>query len=107
MNGYDSKCLRSRKEYHKAKHNYYNVWKNHANFNIMMTKSKNYRREIKRVQNKQRTIVIKQLRENKSKDPSLYWKIIKGSKKGKDIPVTLETFHEHFKHLSDEIYVDE
>ena len=37
----------------------------------------------------------------------MYWKIIKGSKKGKDIPVTLETFHEHFKHLSDETYVDE
>ena len=78
--------------------------KNNANFNIMVTKSKNYRRQIKRIQNKQRTRVIKQLRENKSKDPSLYWKIIKGSIKGKNIPVTLETFYEHFKHLSDETY---
>ena len=39
MNGYDSKCFRSTKEYHKAKHNY-NVRKNSANFNIMITKSK-------------------------------------------------------------------
>ena len=73
----------------------------------MIIKSKDYRREFKRIPNKQRTIVIKQLRENKSKDPSLYWKIFKGSKKCKDIPVTLETFYEHFKHLSDETYVDE
>ena len=46
MNGYDSKCLISRKEYHKAKHNY-NMQKNNANFNIMITKSKDYRRETK------------------------------------------------------------
>ena len=106
MDGYDFRCLRSRKEYHKAKHNY-NVRKTNANFNIMITKSKNYRREIKRVQNKQRTRVIKQLKENKSKDPSLYWKIIKGYKKGKDISITLNTFYEHFKQLSEEAYVEE
>ena len=89
MNIYDSKCLRSRKEYHKAKHNY-NVRKNNANFNIMITKRKDYRREIKRIRNKQRTIVIKKLRENKSKDLSLYWKIIKGSKKAKIFLVHLK-----------------
>ena len=89
MNGYDSKCFRSTKEYHKAKHNY-NVRKNNVNFNIMIIKSKDYRREFKRIPNKQRTIVIKQLRENKNKDPSLHWKIIKGSKKAKIFLVHLK-----------------
>ncbi len=51
-------------EYHKAKHKY-NVRKNNANLNTLKIKSKSYRREIKKNQNKHRINIIKELIENK------------------------------------------
>lgn len=91
MESYDSKCLKRRKEYHKANHEY-NVRKNNDNFVSMINKSKKYRQEIKRIRTKQKRDMVKQLRENKTMDPTHYWKIIKGEKKTKDIPVILQNF---------------
>lgn len=106
MEGYDSKCIKSRKEYHKAKHKY-NVRKNNANFVCMINKSRKYKQEMKRVHRKQKSNMVKKLRETKTKDPTAYWKIIKGKKKTKDIPVTLLNFYQHFQEISNEDYGEE
>ena len=101
MKGYDSRCWKSRKEYHRAKCKY-NRLRNHSTYNIMIEKSRKYKREIKRVKNKETINVVKQLRENKDKDPKSYWKILKGNKKNNEIPIELDKLYEHFKALSSE-----
>ncbi len=106
MKGYDKKCFIARKEYHSAR-NKHNKHKSIATRNTMIEKSKKYKREMKRVRNKANSNVVKQLRENKSKDPKTYWKIIKGDQTNKENEIALDKFYDHFRLLSnDDDHVD-
>ncbi len=98
--GYDKACWLSRKDYHKAKHTY-NIRKNSVNYSSMLCKSRKYKKELKRVKNKERIDLIKQLKHSKNKDPQAFWRIINGKKKD-DITISLDTFYEHFKNLNNE-----
>ena len=98
MNGYDKQCYSARKAYHKAK-NKYNKHKSVATYNAMKVKSKKYKKEITRVKNKENYNIVQKLRENKSKDPKSYWKILKGDRSNKESDITLDAFYDHFKGL--------
>ena len=98
MKGYDKQCYNSRKEYHKAK-NKHNRHKSTVTYTAMIEKSKKYKKEIKRVKNKESVNILQQLRENKSKDPKAYWKILKDIKVKKDNQISLDKFYDHFKLL--------
>ena len=108
LKGYDNKSWKCRKEYHKAKHRY-NLNKSNINYNSMTEKSKIYKKEIKRIRNKEKNDTLKKLRELKTKDFKSYWKILKANKKNNEIPIQLNDFYEHFKLLaSDDVdYEDE
>lgn len=101
MNGYDFKSWKCRKEYHKAKRKHY-VCKSRTNYDNMINKSKTYKKALKRVNNKANADLIKKLRENKSKDPQSYWKILRGRKKSDRIPIELDKCYDHFKSLASE-----
>lgn len=98
---YDHKCWKSRKAYHKAKC-IHNRKKNSASYRNLIEKSKIYKQEMKRVKNKEKNHVVRQLRDNKSKDPKAYWNILKGNRKNKEIPIELEKLYEHFEALAHE-----
>lgn len=99
--GYDRQCWRSRQEYHKARHRYH-MHKTSSNFNTMTEKSKTYKRNLKRVKSKEQTILINKLRSCKGNNSREYWKVLNGQKKDCHIPVKLNDFYEHFRHLADD-----
>ncbi len=99
MKGYDKQCYTARREYHRAK-NKHNKHKTTFTFNAMKKKSINYEKEITRVKNKEKSQIVKKLRENKSKDPKSYWNILKGKQgSNKESDITLDVFYDHFKQL--------
>ena len=98
MAGYDKQCYKSRKEYHKAK-NKHNRQKTTLTYNALIDKSRRYKGELKRVKNKNNTSVLQKLRENKTKDPKAYWKILKSSQAKKKSQIPLDKFYDHFKSL--------
>ena len=71
----------------------------------MIEKSRKYKVNLKRVKNKERDNLIKELRKCKSDDPKVYWKILNSQKRNCQVPITLNEFYEHFKQLAgDESY---
>ena len=69
----------------------------------MIEKSKKYKAELKRVQSKQKENWVTKLKENKNKDPKIYWKLLKENDVNKSkTSLTLEDFYQHFKNLSEE-----
>lgn len=72
------------------------------NFNNMIEKSREYKANLKRVKNKERDSLTKELRKCKSDDPKAYWKILNGQKRNGQIPLTSNEFYEHFKKLADD-----
>ena len=101
MKGYYNKSWKCRKEYHKAKHKY-NLNKTNNNYNSMIEKSKKYKKEIKRISDKEKMNTVKKLREVKTKDAKAYWKILKANKKNTEIPIQLSDFYDHFKLLAND-----
>lgn len=99
LEGYDYQCLKVRKQYHKARQKY-NLHKNSVNFDQMITLSRKYKIELKRVKTKEKSCMVKELRKTKCSDPKTYWRILNGKKKKPDIPITLNQFYEHFKQLA-------
>lgn len=99
LESYDFQCLKGRKQYHKARQKY-NLHKNRANFDQMITASRKYKVELKRVKTKERSNVVKELRKTKNDDPKTYWRILNGQKKNPEIPISLNQFYEHFKQLA-------
>ncbi len=99
MKGFNSKTWTARKQYHKAKHKH-NLNKTNINYLNMINKSKGYKKSLKQVKNNINKSFIAKLKENKIKDPKLYWKIIKDQKKQDKIPVGLDEFYDHFKMLA-------
>ena len=80
----------------------YHLHRSSVNFNNMIEKSKEYKANLKRVKNKERNNLIKELRKCKSDDPKAYWKILNNQKKNCQVPITLNEFFEHFKQLADD-----
>ena len=76
---YDKQCYVARQEYHKAKHKN-NVLKTETSYDDMIRKSKKYKQEMKRVQTKEKQDFISKLRNAKTKDSKLYWKILQQRK---------------------------
>ena len=71
----------------------------------MIEKSRKYKVNLKRVKNKERDNLIKELRKCKSDDPKAYWKILNSQKRNCQVPITLNQFYEYFKQLAgDESY---
>ena len=68
----------------------------------MISASKKYKGELKRVKNTEKMNVVKNLRETKAKDVKSFWNILKGANKSNEIPVRLQEFYEHFKALNNE-----
>ncbi len=85
LEGYDFKCLKVRKQYHKARQKY-NLHKNRVNFDQMITASRKYKIELKRVKTKEKSNVVKELRKTKNSDPKTYWRILNGQKKNPEVP---------------------
>ena len=103
---YDKQCYVSRQEYHKAKHKN-NTLKTETSYNDMISKSKKYKQEIKRVQTKEKQDFISKLRNTKTKDSRLYWQILQQTKKKSDIPILVTEFKEHFKRLAETDHTNE
>ena len=76
---FDRSCWMKRQDYHRAKcrHNKLN---NESSHNTMIAKSRIYKQELKKAQKRGRVIFIKRLRELKSRDPKLYWRLISDCK---------------------------
>lgn len=100
LSGYDKQCYISRQEYHKAKHKN-NVERSERSYNDMITKSKTYKQELKRVKGKEQRNLIAKLKETKAKNPKLYWQ---GTTKINEVPILITEFMNHFKKLSQEGY---
>ena len=66
----------------------------------MVAESRKYKIELKRVKNKERTNIVKELKRTKCSDPKSYWKILNGQKNNTEIPISLNQFHEHFNQIA-------
>lgn len=63
---------------------------------------------MKRVQRKKKADLVTKSKENKSKDPRIYCKILKERNVSKDnTSFTLQNFYDHLKNLSQQNSVDE
>ena len=71
LEGYDYQCLKVRKQYHKARQKY-NLHKNRVNFDKMISESRKYKIELKRVKTKEKSNIVKELRKTKCSDPKTY-----------------------------------
>ena len=91
-----SKLLR--REYHRAKHEN-NIHKNAETKQGLRTKSKDYKKEVKKVIRESKAAVIQKLRNLKSRDTKEFWKILQNSRKS-DINLGTNELYEHFKKLA-------
>lgn len=99
MYGYDRVSWQSRKQYHKAKTKY-NKHKNNSNYNELLLKSKKYKQELKRISHKRKIDLVKQIKDNKKKDPQIFWKIFNNKAGKNDTNISLDAFYDHFKNIS-------
>lgn len=99
--GYDQQCYLSRIECHKAKYKK-NIEKSLSSRYDMITKSKKYKNELKRIKVKEKSNFTTKLRNAKAKDLKLFWQILQGTQKKSEIPILITEFMNHFWKLAED-----
>ena len=77
---FNKECHARRQDYHRAKHRCNKV-RNNANKLDLVKKSKAYKVAIKKAKKTKRKTLVKKIRQAKTNNPKLYWKLLKGNKK--------------------------
>ena len=99
---FDTDCERKRKTYFKAK----NLARRRHNEHVAQQKqkaaSKAYKKQLRLSFMKYQSTFMTKIRNMKSNDPKMFWKLINGSDKEKRdvvVDISCETFKQHFKGL--------
>ena len=98
---YTGECRKKRQEYLRArsKNNKQGNDKTKAD---LLSKSKQYKKEMLKAQREHNKKFKKKLR-NMDKNPKLYWNMLQGGKRNKKTsPISIKDFYEHFKQLADD-----
>jgi hypothetical protein len=95
---FNTNCEDKRKIYFRARNKFAQT-KLHSDKTEIKRLNKLYKQCIQKSKQDFRTDLNNKLRNLRSSDPKKYWDLVNGGSKREEIPITSETFQEHFKKL--------